>query len=135
VSSCCGQRDASGAFINHWSAAETWTPGAANPALSPIVENVNVDGPGVEAQMNLFATLSENGAAATVIAACYTPGGNLYVGTGSNTTGAVGAMRTAPVYNRYFEIALARHDSGNNTQGLTRRVIVAGGAAPRLPSQ
>ena len=54
VSSCRGQRDATGTFINHWAGAEAWTPGGPNPALSPIIDNTNVDGPGVEADMNLF---------------------------------------------------------------------------------
>lgn len=136
VSSCRGQRDASGAFVNHWTGAEGWTPGGANPALSPIVENVNLDGPGVEAQMNLFATLTEQTAGTQpVIAVCYTPGGNVYVGTGADRTTAVAAMRLAPVYNRYFEVEIARHDAGNNVQGLRRKIIVAGGAAPRIVSQ
>lgn len=136
VSSCRGQRDINGAFVNHWAGAEGWTPGGANPLLSPVIETVNVDGTGVEAGMNLFATLTEQlaGQVAT-IAVCYTPGGNVYVGTGSNPTGAVAAMRIAPVYNRYFQVSLARHDPGNNTVGLTRNIIVAGGAAPRIVSQ
>lgn len=135
VSSCRGQRDATGTFINHWLGAEGWTPGGANPALSPLVENTNVDGPGVEAKMNLFITLSEQGVGVPVIAICYTPGGNVYVGTGATTTAAVTAMRTARPYNGYFEVEVARHDATNNVLGLRRRIFVAGGAAPRIVSQ
>jgi type II secretory pathway pseudopilin PulG len=136
VSSCRGQRDNTGTFINHWTGAEGWTPGAANPLLSPIVESTNVDGPGVEAQMNLFVTMTEQTAGPVpVIAICYTPGGNVYVGAGASRAAAVAAMRIAPVYNRYFTVDMARHDVSNNTLGLTRRIIVAGGAAPRIVSQ
>jgi type II secretory pathway pseudopilin PulG len=136
VSSCRGQRDTAGNFINHWVGAQGWTPGAASPALSPIIENSNVDGPGVEAQMNLFITMTEQVAGPVpVIAVCYTPGGNVYVGTGANPSSAVTAMRIAPIYNRYFEIEMARHDGSSNPLGLKRRIIVAGGAAPRIVSQ
>jgi hypothetical protein len=135
VSSCRGQRDPNGVFVNHWAGATSWTPGAASPALTPLVENVNLDGTGVEAQMNLFATLTEMGASTQTIAACYTPSGNVYVGIGANPTTAVTAMRTAPVYNRYFQIEIARHDTGSNVLGLRRNIIVAGGAAPRIVSQ
>ena len=136
VSSCRGQRDATnGTFVNHWIGAEGWTPGGASPALSPLVDNTNVDGPGVEAKMNLFITLSEQGTVVPVIAICYTPGGNVYVGTGSSPTAAVAAMRTARPYNSYFEVEVARHDASNNVLGLRRRIFVAGGAAPRIVSQ
>lgn len=135
VSSCRGQRDATGTFINHWAGAEAWTPGVANPALSPIIDNVNVDGPGVEAGMNLFITLTEQTTVVPVIAICYTPGGNVYVGTGASTTAAVAAMRGASFYNGYFQVEVARHDTSNNALGLKRRIFVAGGAAPRIVSQ
>lgn len=137
ISSCRGQRDATtGNWINTWANAEAWTPGTASPALSPLIEHVNLDGTGVEKDMNLFASMTEQtaGTVAT-IALCYTPGGNVYVGTGSNPSAAVTAMRSAAPYNRYFEVDIARHDAANNTLGLTRRVIVAGGAAPRIQSQ
>lgn len=136
VSSCRGQRDITGAFINHWTGAEGWTLGAASPALSPLIDNVTLDGPGVEAQMNLFATITEQtlGVQPSLVI-CYTPGGNVYVGTGATPANAVTAMRIAPVYNRYFEVEIARHDTANNVLGLRRRVIVAGGAAPRIVSQ
>lgn len=136
VSSCRHQRNAAGAFINHWIGAQGWAPGNASPALSPVIDGVNMEGPGLEAQMNLFATITEQTAGVQpVLAICYTPGGNVYVGTGANPTDAVTAMRIAPVYNRYFEIEVARHDVSNNVLGLRRRVIVAGGAAPRIVSQ
>jgi len=136
VSSCRGQRDATGTYVDHWAGAEGWAAGTPSPALSPLVESVTLDGPGVEAKMNLFAVLTEQTAGqVATIALCYTPGGTVYVGTGGNPTGAVGTMRIASVYNQFFTIAIARHDAGNNPVGLTRRIIVAGGAAPRLVSQ
>lgn len=135
VSSCRGQRDAGGTYINHWTGAEGWTPGGASPTLSPIIDNTNVDGPGVEAGMNLFITLTEQTTIVPAIAICYTPGGNVYVGAGANPTSAVAAMRAAPVYNAYFTIEVARHDAANNPLGLKRRIFVAGGAAPRILSQ
>lgn len=136
VSSCRGQRDATGAFVNHWAGAEAWTPGAASPALSPLIDNVNLDSPGVERGMNLFATIVEPAdPTATVVALCYTPGGNVYEGYGTSTSQAVAAMRIAAPFNRYFEVEVARHDAGGTAKGLKRRIFVAGGSAPRISSQ
>ena len=135
MTSCKGQRDVSANFINHWAEAQTWAPGQANPAISPIVDGVNMNGPGIETRMNLFAVIEEQGIATPTLAVCYTPGGNVFVGLGSSSTLAVNAMRTAAPYNKFFEVKIARHDTGNAVLGLTRRVIVAGGAAPRLVSQ
>jgi hypothetical protein len=134
-SSCRSQRDVNGVYVNPWLGAEAWTPGGALPTLSPLIETTNLDGPGVEAGMNLFATITENAAPQSVIALCYTPGGNVYVGAGADRTAAITAMRTAPVYNRYFQVEIARHDAANNVLGLRRNIIVAGGAAPRIVSQ
>lgn len=141
VSSCRGQRDNTGAYIDHWAEAEAWVPGTAStPVLSPLIDWVSLDGPGVEAGMNLFAVLTEqpDGQAAAqqpVIAVCYTPGGNIYAAPGGSPTAAVAAMRAATPYNGMFTISIARHTAGNAVLGITRNVIVAGGAAPRLTSK
>lgn len=136
VSSCRGQRDNTGTFINHWAEAMAWAPGGSAPILSPLIEWVSLDGPGVEAQMNLSALITEQtaGTAATM-AVCYTPGGTVYAAAGTSPTNAVNNMRAAAPYAGYFTVAIARHDSTNATIGLTRRVTVVGGAAPRLVSQ
>lgn len=138
VSSCRGQRDLGGTFINHWAEAQGWAPGTF-PVRSPLIENVNLDGPGVEAQMNLSARILEHpgapGTQRATVALCYTPGGNVYYGAGATATSAVAAMRTATPYNGSFEVEIARHDAATNVLGLRRRVIVAGGAAPRIVSQ
>jgi hypothetical protein len=136
VSSCRGQRDVNGVFFDHWSQAAGWLPGQALPTQSPLIESINLDGAGVEAGMNLFATLTEQTAGGVrVIALCYTPGGAVYVGTGGAPAAAIAPKRVAVPYNQYFEVEIARHDASNNVLGLRRRVIVAGGAAPRIQSQ
>ena len=136
VSSCRGQRDNNGAFINHWTEAQAWVPGGAVPVRSPLIDAVNMNGPGVETGMNLFAVLSEQTAGTVpTIVLCYTPGGNVYMGTGGNPTSAITAMRTAAPYTQSLQIELARHDAGGTVLGLRRRVILAGGAAPRIVSQ
>jgi type II secretory pathway pseudopilin PulG len=137
VSSCRGQRDpTNGTFINHWAEAQAWVPGGANPVRSPLVDGVNMNGPGVETGMNLFAVLSEQTAGTVpTIAICYTPGGTVYVGTGANATAAINAMRIAAPYTQSLQVELARHDAANTVLGLRRRVILAGGAAPRIVSQ
>jgi hypothetical protein len=137
VSSCRGQREPlNGTFINHWAEAQTWAPGGSVPLRSPVVDGVNMNGPGVETDMNLFAVISEQTAGTVpTIALCYTPGGNVYMGSGANPTAAITAMRTAAPYTQSLQIELARHDAGGNILGLRRRVILAGGAAPRIVSQ
>lgn len=135
VSSCRGQRDTSGTFINHWAEAQAWAPGNV-PVRSPVVDNVNLDGPGVEADMRLSAQILEHPTTTRPsVALCYTPGGNVYYGAGATPTAAVAAMRTATPYNGSFEVEVARHDAATNVLGLRRRVIVAGGSAPRIVSQ
>lgn len=135
ISSCRGQRNAAGAYINHWAEATAWVPGSGAMTYSPLVDNVNLDGPGVEAGMNLFATIIEQTTIFPVMAICYSPGGSVYAAPGATPSAAVAAMRAANVYTNYFEVEISRHDAANNTLGLKRRIIVAGGAAPRILSQ
>lgn len=135
VSSCRGQRDLTGTFINHWAEAEAWTPGTF-PVRSPLIDNVTLDGPGVEAGMGLSARIIEHPTTQRAsIALCYTPGGNVYYGAGATASAAVTAMRTSTPFNGSLEVEIARHDAATNVLGLRRRVIVAGGSAPRIVSQ
>ena len=95
---------------------------------------------GINAQMDVRANLvigdGTLGAATldtAALAICITPAGITYVGSGANVTAAIDAMRLATPFNGIAEARIRRNTGGAGV-GLRRRVVIAGGGAPRLRS-
>jgi len=68
------------------------------------------------------------------IAICTTPSGATYVSTGSDRADVVDKLSNANLYAGTVEIDVTRNSSGTPV-GLTRRVVIAYGAQPRIKSQ
>jgi hypothetical protein len=124
-----------------------WADAAIDPIVlgSPAARFIDVadmNGPGVNATMGIRADLSGSGlntggpiGAGDYAAVCVTPSGVTYAGAGSSAANAIDAMRTATPFTGQLEIDIQRHDGGGTAIGLKRRVLLTGGAAPRIKSE
>jgi type IV fimbrial biogenesis protein FimT len=117
-----------------WAGAAGWAPGAADPVLSPFVDGLSLDTAGVNVDMNIGSKAFVGGAQVNAIVVCYTPGGNVYVGSGGNVTAAIAAMQVAQPFTGVADVQIQRRNAGGAGIGLTRRVIVGGAGAPRIQS-
>lgn len=120
---------------NQWAGVEGWAPPAANPPLSPVIDGLDLDTTGVNVDMNVGTTLTVGGVQTAMAVLCYTPGGNVYVGSGGTLTAAIEQMRIALPWNGVVQLAVSRRDASNTPLGLTRTVVIGGAAAPRIQSQ
>ncbi len=119
--------------VGEWTDAGTFVPGAVSLTAS-IIEGLDLDATGVNADMDLRTTFAVNGAAAATVVMCVTPNGSTYVGSGTSIDTAVAAMQATVVpFNTFLDIAITRNKGGAPI-GLQRHVLVAGGAAPRIHS-
>lgn len=116
---------------NQWVDVAAWTPGAAATSLVAGIEGVDMNGTGIEVDADIRAELRVAGVTVPAIAYCVTPGGTTYVGSGGGAAAAITAMQTATPFGTTVEAIITRSAG----QGLRRRVIAAGGAAPRIQSQ
>jgi prepilin-type N-terminal cleavage/methylation domain-containing protein len=133
VSSCKG--------LNQWGDAAT-DPIVFSSPTERFIDVADMNGDGVNATMGLRADLTTSGvnAANTIgpgdfVALCITPSGVTYAGGDASAQGAVGAMRTAPPFTGTIEIDIQRHAGNGTAIGLKRRVLITGGAAPRIKSE
>jgi prepilin-type N-terminal cleavage/methylation domain-containing protein len=135
-----------GTFVSTWTIA---TPD--NPAQGRLVEALNIvtSGPNeIGRSEGIAMTGFRNGVASPAIVMCFTPTGETYVGSGGNLAGAVANMSpfglpfgeepttdptpTDPTRSGLarIEVIVTRATAGPS--GQRRRVIIAGGASPRL---
>ncbi len=107
---------------------------------SRFIDHVDLNLGGINVDMDVRTTLViGNGPVGSAmlgtpaIAICITPAGVTYVGSGANAAAAVAAMRGATPFNGIAEAQIRRNKGGAGV-GLRRRVVIAGGGAPRLRS-
>lgn len=120
-----------------WEGVPGFVPGSPNPVLSPLIEGTQIDGTGdptTATFSNIQSQIRLDGGIVNAAVICYTPGGNVYVGTGDGLAAAINNMQLRQPFSGVLEVRIRRTDPGNNPIGLTRRVIVAGGATPRIQS-
>ena len=115
---------------NQWDGVEGWTPPAASPPRSPVVDGMTLDTLGVNVDMNVGSVIRVLGGEVPTLVLCYTPGGNVYMGSGASPSGAIAAMQVAQPFTRTAEVRIMRRDAANNPRGLTRNVIIGGASDP-----
>jgi hypothetical protein len=110
-----------------------WAPGTVDAAFNnEPIEGIDLSAAtGVNVSEDITATYAVNGAPATAVAICYARNGQAYVGAGANVGQAVGNMALAGPFNGAIEVNVLRHVGGAPI-GQGRKVVVAGGAAPRI---
>ncbi len=117
-------------------AYNTYAPGMVNTVdfFSEPLEGIDLSdatGTGINATEDIRLGYFVDGVAAAAVAICFSRSGVAYVGSGPNLATAVTAMQTALPYTGAIEVNVVRH-VGGNTIGQGRKVILAGGAAPRI---
>lgn len=125
-----------------WGFAETFVPGTVDGTnRARFIDGFTIDtaeGASVIVKEDIKMTGFQNDAgartAAPAIAVCTTPNGTTFVGTGANAAAAISAMSGSAPFTGVVELLVERHRAGASV-GLRRRVIVAGGAAPRIKSE
>lgn len=138
VASCKG--------ITQWTAAIPELDGSfpTNAVLTGnmvrFIDYVDLNRGGINEQMDVRAKLVIGAGAlgagmddTAALAICVTPSGVAYVGSGADAASAVAAMRTTTPFTGIAEARIQRN-RGTTGIGLRRRVVIAGGAAPRLRS-
>ena len=101
--------------------------------------DVNREGINTEMDLKAALTAGDGTANATMnpfkaVAVCITPAGVTYVGYADTVPDAVANMRSATPFTGIVEASIQRHEGGTGV-GLRRRVVIAGGGAPRLRSE
>jgi type II secretory pathway pseudopilin PulG len=126
VSSCKG--------AGQWAAVtNAWAAGTVSNTAN-IIEGLDLNSTGANVSMDLRTAFSVNGTGATAVAICVTPGGSTFVGQGADIVSAITSMQTQTVpFSSFLQITITRNVGGTPI-GLTRNVIMAGGAAPRIRS-
>ena len=127
---------------DQWVDALNFQPGITVSNKVRLVEAVELNvAAGINVDADIKALFSIAGGApgsTTAIAMCVTPSGTTYVGAGSTAVDAItsntGMVKAVIPFASFFEVAVSRN-RGAATVGLTRRVVVAGTAAPRIRSQ
>jgi prepilin-type N-terminal cleavage/methylation domain-containing protein len=126
VSSCKG--------LAQWADAIAFVPGAVSNTAR-IVDGFDLDSAGVNVDADIRTAYAVNGVATPAIVICVTPGGATFVGQAGSIAAAVVDMQGQTTsFNTFLEMRVTRNRGGLPV-GLQRRVIVAGGAAPRILSQ
>lgn len=126
-----------------WTWAANYVPGAAadGTGRARFVDGMNINTTEASAVdsieditmrgfSNTAGVLAEVGA----IAVCTTPNGTTFVGTGTTVATAITEMVGTMPFTGVVEVQIARHRTGGKA-GLNRRVILAGGAAPRIKAE
>jgi prepilin-type N-terminal cleavage/methylation domain-containing protein len=128
---------------NQWTQAAV-DPPVLNDSKALFIDKATLNRNGVNDDMNVFAELKFGAAdtnptaAVNYLAICITPSGVTYVGSGTSASAAVAAMRSASPFNGLAEVYIQRHLAGGTSAtavGIRRRVVITGGAAPRVRSE
>lgn len=110
--------------------AGTWTLPAGS-ATNQLVERVDFS---TGAIADLVGTLQVDGVDAAAVVMCATPGGRLYVRSGSGAQGAANLLETAQPFTGLVEVRSTRLRGGVQT-GPTRRLLLPAAGSPRLVSE
>lgn len=136
---------------SQWTYVETYLPGDAADAdkrarvvdqftvdtsestSSIVTDDITMKGFGYIKNSALAIDGTKTAAAAVVV--CTTPNGTTFAGTGATVKDAIDMMiaSSAP-FTGAVELMVERH-RGGAVVGVTRRVVIAGAAAPRIWSQ
>lgn len=108
--------------------------------MSRFIDHVDLNLGGINVDMDVRTTLVIGDGpvgspmlGTPAIAICITPAGVTYVGSGANAAAAVAMMVASAPFNGIAEAQIRRNTGGAGV-GLRRRVVIAGGGAPRLRS-
>ncbi|MBX3234045.1 MAG: prepilin-type N-terminal cleavage/methylation domain-containing protein [Labilithrix sp.] len=126
---------------NQWQNVTALTPAAGDRWVH--IESLNLNNmsaASVQVKQNMMmlgrvATGTDPPANVDAWALCTTPNGTTYFGSDNSAANAIAAMQSQPPFNGVAELDIARHDTGGLVVGLTRRVIIASGGAPRIKSE
>jgi prepilin-type N-terminal cleavage/methylation domain-containing protein len=117
-----------------WTAVLAFTPGTVDNTAR-IIDGFDLNSAGVNTNMDLRSNYFVNAVAAPAVVMCVTPGGTTFVGQGATVGAAIIDMQAQTMpFNTYLEVAITRN-AGGSPVGLTRRVLAAGIAAPRIKSE
>jgi prepilin-type N-terminal cleavage/methylation domain-containing protein len=129
-----------------WTYAATWRPGTAPDGnhRAAYVDGLNINATGggevvVQENITMLAHVPNSdgtvGTALDAFVLCVTPNGTTYYATGGDVSTAIATMQGTTPFASTVEIDVARHDTSGNVMGLNRRVLITGGAAPRIKSE
>jgi prepilin-type N-terminal cleavage/methylation domain-containing protein len=113
-----------------WAPGAVDVPGYNNEPLEGI-ELGDVNANAINVQEDITASYIVNGVGTPAVAICYSRSGAAYVGAGGSLAAAMTAMVSALPFTGAVEINVLRH-LGGLPIGQGRKVVVAGGAAPRF---
>lgn len=122
-----------------WADAGTWSPGAVATNNVGLIDALNINDTQtgaieVNERITMFA-FDAAGNPLTTFVICTTPNGTTYFGSGNSVANAVTAMTAATPFTDLVEVDVARHNADTTIAGLRRRVLITGGAAPRIKSE
>ena len=122
-----------------WQGVQGYTAGTATN-LFGLIDGLNINPTSTAAievveNITMIAYPTPSTTAMKAFVLCTTPNGTTFYGTGSTVDDAVTAMQASIPFTGIVEIDVARHDSGGTIVGLNRRVLITGGAAPRIKSE
>ncbi|MBX3192659.1 MAG: prepilin-type N-terminal cleavage/methylation domain-containing protein [Labilithrix sp.] len=116
-----------------WAPVAAWAPGTVNNTAR-FVDGLDLDTIGINVDADIRATFRAYNADTPAFAMCIQPSGTTFLGIGGDASGAIGDMLARPPFNDFFEVIVTRRVGGAQA-GLSRRVINASTAAPRIRSQ
>lgn len=119
-----------------WAAVPGFAIGTPGAPASPFLDGVNMTTTNAgDAFYNVASQIFLNGAVTPAAVICYTPAGTAYVGIGADVTAAIAAMYGSQPFSGILEVEIRRRNAADLGIGIRRRVVVAGGAQPRIQSQ
>ncbi len=116
-----------------WDQVDAFAPGVVGN-IARIVDGFDLNGTGIVVDADIRALPYVDNAAYGAAVLCVTPGGQTFAGRGADLAGAIGDMIASTAFTGVYEVRVMRHVGGAQI-GLTRRVIAAGMAAPRIRSE
>lgn len=119
--------------LNQWQQVPAWLPGVVGNQAR-IVDYLDFNTGGVNDDADIRAEFRLNDVTTGAAVMCITPGGTTFVGVGADIASAITDMQSQLPFNGALEARLSRH-TGGTPIGITRRVIAAGMASPRIKSE
>lgn len=126
-------RDAAGRPLASCRTPASWTVPAGS-ATSPLVDGLRLSGTDMKAQMGLETSLSVDGVTAAAAVLCFTPGGRIYLATGSTPQVAANTLPVATPTTSTLAVRFARMQGGSAV-GIQRTIVVPPSGAPRLRAE
>lgn len=126
-------RDATGRPLASCRAPGAWTVPAGS-VVSPLVDGLRLSGTDMKAQMGLETSVSVDGATAAAAVLCFTPGGRIYLATGTTPQAAADTLPVASPTSSTLAVQFARMQGGSAV-GIRRTILVPPSGAPRLRAE